>query len=308
MTRDAPFDPTGTQIKLRREGSRSEVTARIAQVGASLRQLTVGGVDLVATFPDGMPAPSASGVVLVPWPNRVRDGRWRHGDQDLQLAVTEPKFHNAIHGLLRFAPYAITAEESAAALTATVYPQTGYPFALETSVTYALADDGIRVTHVIRNAGAEPAPVAVGTHPFITVGDADPADVVLTSTAATWIETDERMLPIAEHPVSGDIDLRAGRRLGDGMMDRAYADLSRDADGLARTTLTAPDGRRVTVWQGEGMDFTHVFITDTYPGRPLAVAIEPMTAPADAFNSGRGLRVLDPGEEWTVEWGVALEA
>ena len=35
-----------------------------------------------------------------------------------------------------------------------------------------------------------------------------------------------------------------------------------------------------------------------------AVAIEPMTAPADAFNSGAGLRWLKPGEAWTVRWGI----
>lgn len=308
MARHTPVDPTGEQIRLRRDGARGEVTARITQVGASLRGLTVAGTDLVADFPDGTPAPSASGVVLVPWPNRVRDGRWRHGDRDLQLAITEPKYRNAIHGLLRFAPYAVAADEASATLTATVYPQTGYPFALDTSVTYTLTDDGIHVRHVIRNAGAEAAPVAIGAHPFFTVGDADPADVVITSTGSAWLETDDRMLPIAAHPVSGDVDLRAGRRLGDGLMDRCYIGLDRDADGRARTVLTAPDGRRTTVWQGEGMDFTHVFITDTYPDRSLAVAIEPMTAPADAFNSGRGLRTLAPGEDWAVEWGVELGA
>jgi len=308
MTRHAPVDPTGEQILLRREGARGEVTARITQVGASLRGLTVAGTDLVATFPDGTPAPSASGVVLVPWPNRVRDGRWRHEGRDLQLAITEPKFGNAIHGLLRFAPYAVTSDGSSATLTAVVYPQTGYPFTLETAVSYALTDDGVHVRHVVRNAGAETAPVAIGAHPFFTVGDADPAGIVLTGSGATWLETDERMLPVADHPVSGDVDLRPGRRLDAGLMDRCYTDLARDADGRARTTLTAPDGRRTTLWQGEGMDFTHVFITDTYPGRPLAVAIEPMTAPADAFNSGRGLRTLAPGEEWSVEWGVTLSA
>jgi aldose 1-epimerase len=35
-----------------------------------------------------------------------------------------------------------------------------------------------------------------------------------------------------------------------------------------------------------------------------AVAIEPMTAPADAFNSGQGLRWLAPGEDWVVRWGI----
>lgn len=301
MSTHTPVDPTGEQVRLRR----GDVSARITQVGAALRELTARGSDLVAGYPDGMRAPGASGVVLVPWPNRVRDGRWSHDGADQQLAITEPKFRNASHGLLRFAPYAIEqGADDAATLRAAIFPQNGYPFALETAVTYALTDDGIRVTHTVRNVGADDAPVAVGAHPYLAVGDADPAEVTITGRGTTWLETDERMLPIAEHEVGEATDLRAGRLLSAGLMDRCYANLVRDDDGLARTTLTAPDGRTTTLWQAEGLDYTHVFVTDGYAGRPLAVAIEPMSAPADALNSGRGLRTLAPGAEWTLSWGI----
>ena len=30
-----------------------------------------------------------------------------------------------------------------------------------------------------------------------------------------------------------------------------------------------------------------------------------MSCPADAFNSGDGLVVLEPGEEWTGTWGIS---
>ncbi|MGO1630319.1 MULTISPECIES: aldose 1-epimerase family protein [unclassified Microbacterium] len=304
MSSHSPVDPTGQQVML----SSGAVTARIAQVGAALRGLAVDGTDLVAGYPDGVKAPGASGIVLVPWPNRVRDGRWSHNGGEQQLPISEPKFRNASHGLLRFTPYDIEQTDAAATLRAKIFPQNGYPFALDTAVTYALTDDGIRVTHSIRNVGADPAPVAVGTHPYLAVGDADPAEITVAGTGTTWIETDERMLPIAEHPVGEATDLRAGRALGAGFMDRCYANLTRDADGLARTTLTAPDGRATTLWQGEGLDYTHIFITDGYPGRSHAIAIEPMSAPADAFNSGRGLRTIAAGDELTFEWGVVRAA
>ena len=41
--------------------------------------------------------------------------------------------------------------------------------------------------------------------------------------------------------------------------------------------------------------------------QPLVVAVEPMTAPAEAFNSGRGLRRLAPGETWELHWGIRLD-
>ncbi|WP_445081461.1 aldose epimerase family protein, partial [Microbacterium maritypicum] len=59
-------------MSLRRGG----VTAQIAQVGASLRSLRIDDVDLVPPYPLELPTPACSGVVLVPWPNRVRDGEW----------------------------------------------------------------------------------------------------------------------------------------------------------------------------------------------------------------------------------------
>ncbi|WP_298863102.1 aldose 1-epimerase family protein [uncultured Microbacterium sp.] len=293
--------PTGIQIHLRR----GEVTAQIAQVGASLRHLTVGGVDVVPPYPADVPTPGASGVVLAPWPNRIRDGVWHDGDQTRQLAITEPKFHNASHGLLRFTTYEIASQvEDAVTLAATIVPQTGYPYLVETTVRYALTDAGIDVTHILTNRSTASAPVALGIHPYLTIGDADPRMLVLRLPAETYFETDERMLPIGESPVSAGTDLREGRRLGEVQLDTGYANLHRDADGFVRTTLTAPDGRRVTLQQGAGFNYVQAYTSTSYPGHELVVAVEPMTAPADAFNSGRGLRHLGRDESWSLEWGI----
>ncbi|MGO2684073.1 aldose 1-epimerase family protein [Microbacterium sp.] len=292
--------PTGIQTHLTRGG----VTAQIAQVGASLRGLTVGGVDLVARYPEEIPAPSCSGVVLAPWPNRIRDGAWRDGDDVRQLAITEPKLRNASHGLLRFTAYEIEQTGAAATLCATIHPQTGYPYEIATAVTYTLTDTGIEVTHTLTNRSDAAAPVALGTHPFVTIGDVDPRNLVLRIPAAAQFETDERMLPT--EAVAAPEELRSGVRLGGITLDTGFTRLTRDTDGRVRHTLTAPDGRRVTLWQGEGFDFVQVYTTTNYPGQQLAVAIEPMTAPADAFNSRLGLRRLATGETWTLSWGIEL--
>lgn len=293
--------PTGTQVHLQS----GDVRAQIAQVGASLRSLRVGDVDLVTPYPLDIPTPSCSGVVLTPWPNRVRDGRWNDEGTARQLAITEPKFTNASHGLLRFSAYEIDQTDAAATLSATIFPQTGYPYLIETSVTYLLTDTGIEVIHVLANRSAEPAPVALGTHPFVTIGDVDPHELVLRVPAATAFDTDERMLPTGTRPA--DAALRDGIRLGDASLDTGFTDLTRDDDGRVRTSLTAPDGRRVTLWQGEGFDYVQVYTATNYPGHDLAVAIEPMTAPADALNSGLGIRRLARDESWTLRWGISLD-
>ncbi|MFT4051071.1 MAG: aldose 1-epimerase family protein [Microbacterium sp.] len=303
-------DPTGHQSVIHSAGGRASAT--ITQVGAALRALTIDGVELIPPYPVGTPAPGASGIVLAPWPNRVRDGRWTQRGVTRQLVVSEPALGNASHGLLRFTAYAVDAMQppatDAVTLAARIYPQTGYPFLLDTSVTYALADDGLTVTHEITNLGTDEAPVAVGTHPYLFIGGVPTADLTLTASGATQFVVDERKLPVAEEPVDAATDLRSGRRVGDLDLDTAFGSLRRDDDGRVRTTLTAPDGHVVTLWQGEGFDYVQVFTTDRYPGQELAVAIEPMTAPADAFNSGTSLRWLAPGETWTLRWGITLTA
>ena len=298
------FDPTGRQISLRAIHNDRAVTAQISQVGASLRHLTVDGVDVVPAFPSHQPAPAASGIVLVPWPNRVRDGAWSAGGTTYQLAVSEPALNNASHGLLRFTAYDVSEGPESVTLRADVFPQTGYPFHLQTSVTYALVADGIVVTHAVRNVGDAAAPFALGTHPYLVVGDAPANEVTVTSSGTTYFVVDDRLIPVGSSDVTADNDLRAGQLLANLELDTAYTGLARDATGRARHTLSDAAGRTVTLWQDQHFDFVQLYTARPYSDREVAIAIEPMTAPANAFNTGLGLRWLAPDEDWQAQWGI----
>jgi len=299
---------TGEQFDLTLMASTGRISATVTEVGAGIRRLSIDGVDLVPPYDADVQRPAASGIVLVPWPNRVRDGLWRLDGAPQQLDITEVDRANAIHGLLRFTSYRVSARtEASITLGARVNPQHGYPFALETSVTYELVDAGLEVTHRVTNMADAPAPVALGAHPFFTIGDVEPEDLTLTLACATHIDVDDRMLPVGETPVEGtDLDLRQGRRLVELTLDDGYADAEMH-DGICEHHLAAPDGRTVTVWGDENFAYWQVFTTATYPGQSKALAIEPMTAPADAFNSGRGLRWVAPSETWQASWGVRAD-
>ena len=152
---------TGEQFVLTFDGG--AVTATVAELGASIRELVVDGVRLVQDYgADAIPS-QASGVTLVPWPNRVRDGRWELDGEQQQLDLTEPTAGNAIHGLLRNTGYRVTdRRDEAITLTAPVFPQHGYPFHLDTSVRFEVGAEGLTVTHGLHNAGDAPAPVEIG--------------------------------------------------------------------------------------------------------------------------------------------------
>jgi aldose 1-epimerase len=286
----------------------------ITQVAAGIRSYSVGGVDVTEPFDEASTPPSGCGVVLVPWPNRVKDATWWYRDESgsvsqQRLAVTEPARGNAIHGLLRYAPYLpILRARDSITLGATVYPQLGYPFLLDTTVRYGLSAEGLTVEHTIANAGRSDAPVAVGSHPYLKIGDVDTADLVLRLDATTHFEVDERMNVVGEHPVDGsDYDLRGGRRVGDLRLDDGFGGVLHHG-GRGEHSLTAPDGRSVALWVDDAFGFVQAFTHRSFATLPdggVAIAVEPMTAPADALNSGQGLRWLSPGETFTARWGIA---
>jgi aldose 1-epimerase len=303
---------TGIQYELTAETPAGPARAVVTEVAAGLRLYTVNGQDVAEPYAEGVQRPKGCGAVLVPWPNRVRDGRWEYQGETLQLALTEPAKGNAIHGLLRYAPYRQTDRtDSSITLSATVFPQLGFPFHLDTSVTYALGAEGLQVTHELRNVGDTDAPVAIGAHPYLRVGDVPSGDLTLTVAADTHIDVDDRSNPVGETPVEGTgYDLRSGRRVGELDLDDGFADVTMHG-GRVEHSLAADDGRRVTLWGDEHMRFVQVFTPRSFPGidggTRQAVAIEPMTAPADALNSGEGIRWLGPGATWTVRWGIRAD-
>ncbi|QOD93374.1 MULTISPECIES: aldose 1-epimerase family protein [Microcella] len=312
MTTHVPAPPTGEQFTLHLDGAHGPVDAAIVQVAAGLRHLTVDGQDLVQGYGADTVPPFATGIVLVPWPNRVRDGVWSLHGKQLQLDITEPDKNNAIHGLLRNTPYRVV-ERSAEAVTlaASVLPQHGYPFHLETTVTYRLTDDGIRVEHGVTNVGAEAAPYAVGTHPFLRVGAHPVDELTITARTVEHVAVDARLNPTGLEPAAGGpFDLSTGRLVADLELDDAWR-VEPDTDGVTRTRLSATDGAATVLWQEGEWEWLQVFITRTYPtnaGPVTAIAVEPMTAPADALVSGQGLRWLAPGESWSGAWGIARSA
>jgi aldose 1-epimerase len=294
--------PTGEQFILRR----GAVTAEIGALAAVLRSLRIGGVDLTEPTPvDAMPS-HGNGIVMAPWPNRVRDSVWMLDGEPQQLDVTDPELGNAIHGLLRNTPYRVREQsDHSVTLGATIYPQHGWPFLVDSWVTYTLTDDGLTVTHGAENRSGRAAAWAVGAHPYFRVGDVPIEQLTLTITGDRWYELDEKYNPVGQHPIDDDHDLRSGRLLGDLDVNIAYGGVTTGPEGAA--WLAAPDGSRVTVWQDEPFGWVQTFTPRDFPGAQgtgLAVAIEPMTAPADALNSGEGLRWLEPGERHEASWGV----
>jgi aldose 1-epimerase len=295
---------TGTQYEL----SLGQAHAEITQVAAGIRHLSVGGVDLVEPFGPHEVSPMCNGITLVPWPNRVAGGRWMLEGEEQQLDITEPERGAALHGLLRDRPYDLVEHtEDSVALAATIFPTRGYPFVVDVTVRYRLVPDGLEVDYELSNPGTSRAPVAIGAHPYLRLGSVPIDDLVLTVPAGTRFETDAVLTPVREAPVAGtEFDLRGGRRVSELTLDDGFGAVEFSGD-IAASRLTAPDGRFVELWQPREFGYVQVFTTHIFPrpdGLHRAIAVEPMTAPPDALNTGQSLHWLEPGERWSIGWGI----
>ncbi len=69
--------------------SRGDHVAVVTEVGATVRSYHVGDRPVLDGFPADQRPDGGRGQVLAPWPNRVRDGRYRFDGQDLQLGLPE---------------------------------------------------------------------------------------------------------------------------------------------------------------------------------------------------------------------------
>ncbi|MFT4260452.1 aldose 1-epimerase family protein [Microbacterium sp.] len=283
--------------------------AVIASVGASLRVLRFDGRDLVVPFEADEVRPGYRGVTLAPWPNRIVDGRYSFGGVEHQLPLTEPARGQALHGLLPWAEYSdrLVAPDRVV-LAAVIEPQSGYPFRVEVETEYRLDENGLQQTVTARNLGTDAAPWGTGPHPYLVAGAGRVDDWTLTLPASAVLTvTEERLSPIAVEPVSQhpQWDFRAPHPIGEVFIDHAFTGLDRTA-GVAEVRVTSGDQGVALSWD-ERCPWVQIHTADN-PGQAgihrIGLAVEPMTCPPDAFNSGTDLVVLAPGAEHSAAWRI----
>ncbi|MEY9845808.1 aldose 1-epimerase family protein [Streptacidiphilus sp. MAP5-3] len=307
----APISPNGPQQVVQAGGYRAVING----VGAGLRELSHQGRPLVVGYPAETQPPGGAGQLLIPWPNRVRDGRYRFDGEDRQLDLTEPSTGNASHGFTRWLPWRVVAEgagEGSAYVryALRLYPMHGYPHILDLTAHYELGEAGLVVELAAHNVGDRPAPYGFGAHPYLTLGrgPGQIGEAVLAVPADTWLPVDARKIPDGRESVAGtDYDFRTPRAIGDTVLDTAYTGLTRDADGLARVRLTAPGGGSgVELRLGEGVDWLQLYTGDTLSAgyRRAGIAVEPMSCPPNAFATGEDLLRIEPGERVAHRFGI----
>jgi len=293
------MNPSGEQVAL----VFGEQRAVVVGVGAGLRTYCVGERPILDGYGAGELCPSGRGQLLVPWPNRIEDGRYEFDGRSNQLPLNEPERRNAIHGLVRWSHWSVVDRAAErVALEHVLYPQPGYPFALELRAEYSLSAEGLVVRIEATNVGPEAAPFGAGWHPYLAVGGDVVDGVELRVPAATVLVTDERGLPVRRAAVAEEgLDFCEARPIGPARLDHCFTDLERDERGRAAARMGT-----TTLWVDESFPYLMVFTGDGLPDvERRSVAVEPMTCAQNAFRSGEGLIRLEPGQAHVGRWGIS---
>ncbi|SCL17905.1 aldose 1-epimerase [Micromonospora rhizosphaerae] len=304
---DSAVQPSPSGIQWTIAGHGHE--AVVVEVGGGLRAYRHDGVDYVDGYAADEICPGCAGQVLAPWPNRIRDGAYTFGGRSLQLDLSEPARHNAIHGLVNWVSWHLV-ERSADAVTVgyDLPPSPGYPWPLRLRTRWSVGPAGLRAEQEATNVGDEPCPFGYSTHPYLRLPGVAVNDLSMRVPGRSRVLVDNRLLPIGTTAVAGtEYDFTEPRPVGPAVLDTAFGDVIRDDDGGSSVTLTALDNSAaVRVWADREFGWWQVFSGDTLSGerRRRSVAVEPMTCPPDAFRSGKDLIILKPGDTWRGAWGV----
>ena len=257
-------------------------------------------------------------ALLYPFPSRIRHGIYSFEGQEYALPFNDFGRDNAIHGFIHPRPFAIVAEDITATEAAVTlrydYPGdlTGYPFLFSLTARYALhlTDDetvAFSVSFGVVNTGLSRCPSAFGWHPYFTLaprtgtGTDDPVlvdDLTLELPATETVLLDDNLLPVGQIPFADS----GAFGLTDRQFDAVF--VVDNQHPIAETVLSAPAQNVSLIVSQDTAVFP--FLVVYTPERRDRIAIEPITANVNAFNTGEGLRVLEPGETWSGTIGVRL--
>lgn len=308
------FSVSGIQHLLRF----GDYEASIASVGATVRQFTHMGRDLVVAFAAEEVRPSFRGATLAPWPNRIVDGRYTFGGTDYQVALSEPARSHALHGLaswLDFEP--VDKGASHVTLAATIEPQSGYPWRIRVEAAFVLGEDGLTQHVTAMNLSAQDAPWGTSAHPYLVAGPGRVDDWMLEVPASQLLEvTNDRLIPTQVVPVDATdpkrFDFRETRAIGAVKIDHAYTGLLRDDSGIVTVRVLHPDGGGVAMSWDAACPWVQIHTADkaTPELSRLGMAVEPMTCAPDAFNAesysfDTGLITLPAGETAQASWRIS---
>ena len=236
-------------------------------------------------------------ALLAPWVNRVRNGNYSFEGRNYQLPINESNLGNAIHGFLARKKFEISEEKCNDDSTEVSFIHNytgdfpGYPFPFIFTLTYSLSSQGtFAVNFKCQNTGQTNMPFACGWHPYFKIANAEISHLEINFSPTLKYISDPQMIPMAEESVSIPMPVR----FSETTLDNVF---KLESQTKHLTELSDQESNISLFLKQNSVEFPYLVVFA--PHSENCVAIEPMTGNTDAFNTGDGLQVLSPNEEFT---------
>lgn len=264
----------------------------LPDLGAAVATLRYRGRDVLRPTPSGTSDPfETAAFVLVPFANRIADGRFRVGDRELRIERNAPGQAHPLHGHGWRRPWRIeSAAKDSAVLSYEHSPDT-WPWHYTATQSLTVRADSLDLALSVENRDSTPMPAGLGWHPYFHKG---PGAQLKAQVEGVWL-TDEEYLPVR---------LAHGTRYGQwGRGDEvARAELIDNCHtgwpGVAEILL--PEQRlRLELTASRALHWLHLY---SPPGKDF-FCVEPVSHMPNAVNRSAppavtGQRLLAPGERF----------
>jgi aldose 1-epimerase len=226
---------------------------------------------------------------LVPWSNRIREGRFAFGQRMVTLPPNRPQDRHTIHGHGFRTAWTVADVRAALAVLEYLHAPGAWPWAYRAVQRIVLTPASLELELTLANESDTAMPAGLGWHPYFP---RTPGTTLTARVGGLWL-TDAEILPVACVAPPPDRDPGRGLAVDRAALDNGFVGW----DGQA--AVTWPERRAQLRLATRGPLGTLVVYTP--PGESFFCA-EPVSHITDAFNlaaAGRadtGMLTLAPGE------------
>lgn len=249
---------------------------------------------------DGQVWPKAGCYPLLPFSNRIRDGRFHWNGREVHLAP-HPGQPHAMHGLAHARPWTVEQLTASSIVLGLRYtPEAdNWPWPFTATQTLVLSPAGLSAVLTLRNDGDASMPAGGGFHPYFT----RTADTQVQFAAATMWPVDAGEVAIRSEPITRREDFSRARALPETALSVYYSQ-------WRQHTVVSRSGGVLALSADAPLDH---FILHAPHAQPY-FCLEPVSHVADAINlaaqgwEGTGLRALLPGETLRLAMQLRIDA
>ncbi len=302
------ISPFGVFEKHTIENEQGDSFSVVPSFGANLIDLQFDNISVIEGYQTAEALTEnnwGKSIILFPYPNRLRDGRYTHDGKTYQFDINNVATQNSIHGFSNNVPMTVGKIETDTNQGAIIcaYEHDGshkaYPFKFHFTVKFILRGRELAVEMAFINLENKAIPVGLGWHPYYRISEkAD--DTSLQMPECQLVLIDDRMLPTGEkQPFKHFQQLQ---KIGTTFLDNGFfiTEKTDKAEVVLQSNVC-----KLVCWQETGLgkwNFIQVFT----PPHRMSIAVEPMTCNVDAFNNKEGLVLLAPNTALSGKFGVVF--